>query len=645
MLACRRLGVLLSVLALALVVTATAPAAVQPLSVIDGPSPDVGVLGGAAMSADGTGGVAYLRTQAGQPHVFAARFDGRRWAPPQRVDVGQAYASAWPRIAAADHGRLVVVWAQDGGPGLDGLYSAVVQRGASHFLAPTLIDFAIGEDLATYPSLAMNAEGNALLAYRAISAFTSPALPSGYVQGDVRLARFDGSRWQRLGTPANRNRAAPVPTPTAANAPQVALDASGTGVIAWQEPDDGFIPRIWARRIFGTRLGTAQQASPATVAGQPSNGAADAVALSVSASVRANHAGLGQAAVIYRQQPDPRDRAAQPQLYVNALDIGTSGSTFAGPKGLGTAGDARPSLSLAGEETALVATAQGGAARLGWAGATSATPTLSALGTGDSDPSPIVVAGTDGHGLLATAGPGGGGEVLATELDRGSLVARQALSADPGGPIRALAAGGSGLGDALVAFTQGADGDERIAAAIVDAPPSSFGLTLADGWSRSEHPRLSWDPATDALGGVTYTVAIDGRRVLRTRATAVRLPEGSLQQGSHAVLVTATDALGQTTAAPAGIYRLDRQAPRVSVRVLSRRRVTVTITDPGGTRASGPASQLSTVTWGDGNESDSVTARARHIFKTSKRGRRTVTVTAVDAAGNRTKVARAVTVR
>ena len=76
---------------------------------------------------------------------------------------------------------------------------------------------------------------------------------------------------------------------------------------------------------------------------------------------------------------------------------------------------------------------------------------LAGQGVADSAPPPVVVGGTDARGLLATAGPGGGGEVLATELDGTALVSRQPLSADPGGPIRELAAAGSGWRAAVAA--------------------------------------------------------------------------------------------------------------------------------------------------------------------------------------------------
>ncbi len=58
-----------------------------------------------------------------------------------------------------------------------------------------------------------------------------------------------------------------MPQPTALNSPQVAIDVSGEGLLAWQEPDDDFINRIYARRIFGLVPGNILDVSPASMTG------------------------------------------------------------------------------------------------------------------------------------------------------------------------------------------------------------------------------------------------------------------------------------------------------------------------------------------------------------------------------------------
>src|SRR5690349_15311147 len=90
----------------ALALPAAADARTGPAATIAGPDAAIVDLG-VAMAPDGTGGVVFRRFEDGAPHVYAARYDGERWHAPQRVDVGQRFTSSWPRIGAADHGRLV----------------------------------------------------------------------------------------------------------------------------------------------------------------------------------------------------------------------------------------------------------------------------------------------------------------------------------------------------------------------------------------------------------------------------------------------------------------------------------------------------------------------------------------------------------
>jgi hypothetical protein len=627
----------LAALLLVFALSANARAAVLPAVTIDGPDPAIGALGGVAMAQDGSGGVVYQRAVDGRQHVFAAQFVNGRWGAPQRVDTSLPFDSAWPRIGAANGGRLVVVWAQQTAEGANSLYSAVLDRGATSFLPPTLIDFKLGLFTAVYPSLAMDDAGNALVAYRAVDELQSPDLPDGYVNGEVRVARFNGSRWQRLGVPANRNRAAPQETPTADNAPQVAIDATGNGAVTWQEPDDSFVSRVWARRIFGTRFGIALAASPLTVDGQLNAGAADRPAIAETP--------LGRVVVGFRQLPDARNRSAAPQLLVNQLDESTvaDAGAFSGPQLVGDAGDSPASVDVDTDDT-IVGYSQAGQSMLGFA------PDLPGpVAVRQSDqialaaPPPGVVAGVAGRKVLASASDSGGGEVLVSEFDGNALAEREPVSTSPGGPIRELATAGSGLGDALVAFAQGVDNDRQIAVSVVDSAPAPFLLTLPVGWTHARRPVLSWEAAGNALGQVVYTVSIDGRRIARTRGLTWRLREGAIDQGQHTVKVVATDPQGQDTAADPGAYALDRAPPVVHVTV-RKRTATVTVDDGHGARASGIETDTSSVTdWGDDATTDAFTKRATHRF--TRAGTFKVEVSATDAAHNRIVVDRTIRVR
>src|SRR5262245_29431986 len=302
------LPALLAVLLLAC--ASPALAAISETSLIDGPSPDVLDIGGVAMSEDGSGGIVYRKRVDGRPHIFAAQFTGGEWRPPQRVDLGQNFESSWPRIGAGNRGRLVVTWVQEFGPGSDRMFSAAIDPGATRFQAPVPVDFNVGEATATYPSLAMNRGGTAYLAYRVITD-TSPANPPGYLGADVKVARYGGSLWSVLGSVMDRNPSVPVRTPTAANSPRVGIDIQGNGIVAFQEPGDDFVDRIWARRLFGGTFGIPLQVSPSEWEGAPLRGPADAFSLDV--------AGFSQGAVAFRQQPGEGGKLGSPRIMVNEI--------------------------------------------------------------------------------------------------------------------------------------------------------------------------------------------------------------------------------------------------------------------------------------------------------------------------------------
>ena len=78
---------------------APAGAVILPATTIDGPSAEIIALGGVAMATDGTGGLVYVKTVAGVPHVFASRYAAGQWGPPIRVDRELPYPASQPAIA------------------------------------------------------------------------------------------------------------------------------------------------------------------------------------------------------------------------------------------------------------------------------------------------------------------------------------------------------------------------------------------------------------------------------------------------------------------------------------------------------------------------------------------------------------------
>ena len=148
-------------IAVLLLCAATAQAEISPVAPIDGPSAEIVELGGAAMAADGTGGIVYRKRVEGRAHIFAAQYVGDKWEAPQRVDAGEKFESSFPAIAAGEGGRLLVVWANHYSSTTDGLFAATMDPGSTGFQPPVPVDLNIGQATGTYPSVAMDLSGDA----------------------------------------------------------------------------------------------------------------------------------------------------------------------------------------------------------------------------------------------------------------------------------------------------------------------------------------------------------------------------------------------------------------------------------------------------------------------------------------------------
>jgi hypothetical protein len=629
-----------------------ARAVVSDVHLVDGPSADVVEAGGAAMSEDGTGGLVYLRKVDGHDHVFVAQFAGGAWRPPQRVDVGQNFDSSWPRIGAGDGGRLLVTWVQEFGVESDRMFSATMDPGATSFQTPVPVDLNVGEATSTYPDLAMNRGGQAYLAYRVVTD-TSTSNPEGYIGADTRVARYGARLWSLLGTPIDRNVATPVRDPTAENAPEVGIDIQGQGVVAWQEPDDEFVDRVWVRRLFGASVGIPIQASPSSWEGVPLRGPADAFALDV--------AGFGQTAVAFRQQPGQASRLTAPRTMVNEMPdvFSESAQKFAGAQLVdgGVRGALGPP-SVAVDPRGLYLSGFGeGAATLLASGDEAAAIGVARVDEGRSSlpGGPLVDLAESGAGVAAwVEQQGPTGLVTAQERRADGVDESTSLTAPQGGAVSGLVMGGSGLGDAIVAWRQGGDANSQLAAAVIDAPPDPFLVLLPNGWQRKKRVRIAWDHSPNAIGGVRYSVSVDDEPVregLRTLGAVLKADD--LDNGRHKIQVFATDDLGQETGSRTGQLLVDRRAPKVKLRRKGRR-LTVVVTDGskkvastlrkgsvkvdfgerGGAGASASASARR-------KKGRAPTVRVRHTYRGS--GRFRIRVRARDRAGNRlgwSKVAR-----
>jgi hypothetical protein len=628
----RILSVLLACL---LVPVATASASISDVSVIDGPSGDVVDFGAAAMAPDGTGGVVYRKRVDGRVHIFAAQFDQRGWRPPQRVDNGQRFDSSWPVIGAGNGGRLVVAWVQEFGPSSDRMYSAALDPGASRFQAPVPVDLNVGESTGTYPSLSMNQSGNAYLAYLVVQ---TPAGtdPPGYTRGELRVARYDGTYWSSFGLPLNRNAQAPLRLPAAGASPQVTMDATGNGILAWQEPDDALIDRIWARRLFGTNFGIATQVSPGTWKDQPLRAPADQFSLDA--------AGFGQGAIAYRQQP-----AAGGPLNGTRIMLATipetsspSAAAFGTPRIVDGAGDAAPPVAP-GPPRVAVDRVGDAATVFGFAQRSVLTPAddrevrgLERLDDGRSSipGAPSVDIAASGAAVAAwQVRRGSLGGVGVTERRADGVPVSQTLAAPAGGIVAGFGLAGSGFGDGLVGWVQGG----QVAVAVIDAPPDPFAANAPTDYVRTP-PEIRWDMPAHAIGGVTFTVTIDDDTIAeKLNTTKLQLRPRDLDDGVHVLQVVATDAGGQETTSRPADLKVDQTKPRVRIKRFRNRLVEVAVSDA----TSGVDATSVKTSWGDGKRSAG-RRTAAHRYRGG--GTFRVTVTARDKTGNRVTLRKHVTV-
>jgi hypothetical protein len=643
----------LAVLSVLLLAVGQARAVIQPLHLVDGPSSEIVSLGGVAMAADGTGGIVYLKrvpekvremvggqvveTTVHRVHVFAARYANDQWYPAQRVDVGQPFPSSFPAIAAGEGGRLVVVWVNHYSRTTDGLFSASLAPGSSGFQTPVPIDLNIGQATGTYPSVAMNGAGAALVVYRVITAVSGPSnpeIPPGYVLAEIRMARFDGEYWSSFGVPINRNPAQAMVAPTALNSPKVAIDLTGQGLVAWQEPDDKFINRIYARRIFGTVPGNILQVSPSTFEGHALNGPADEFALDVG--------GFGEGAVAYRQEPAPGSGFLRPRVFVNEIPttFDPHGQNFIGARladGGGAAGLSAPigplSMAVDGKGDYDVGFGSGSES-LDAPGSEAETGKPVRLDDGSSSVpgNPLLTRAEDG--ALAAAWrveEHGAGAVAVLERRADGTPNRQLVSAPRGGAVRELELAGSHRSDAIVGFLQGEGANAQIAALAVRAPPGEFVAETPSSWTRAARIPIEWETPLAGAGQLSYAVLVDDEQVAEgITDTRYTLTRSEVRNGVHRVQIEATDALGQVVDSAPATLKVYRSPPKVKVSIHGAS-VTVRIGEPNK-ESPGVAKSSVRVRFGDRHSAHGRT-KLRHRY--SRAGKYTIVVTADDKAGNK----------
>jgi hypothetical protein len=643
------------VAALALCVCAApAGAVILPAVTIDGPNEEIVGFGGVAMAEDGTGGLVYLKRVDGVPHVFVSRYLGGQWQAPIQADGNQPYAASWPRIAAADGGELVVVWATpfatEHNLPVDELLGSTLGAGSSTFGPPMIVDQNIGAGTGTSPDLAMSSTGQADVVYRVVKDETGqvssvPLLRPGDVVEEVRVAHYNQETWSDLGA-INRDPGVSMRPPTQFNAPLIAVNPTGSAIVVWQEPDIEGVARIWARRLFGRTLNYVLPVSAASFAGAPIGLDADAPSLTFSR--------FGQAEVAYRQAAGPGSPLPGPRIMINTLPDGeaakTSGAEFLGagiadgavPGGTGaTVGP--PSIDIDEKRDIRLLYDSDGVPRVvegndqGLTGVVSLGPPFAG-----SDLAAESVMNPAGGGVSAwpSANPQGVPAVAVREDFPGGAAQTALVSGGAGGPIGELAVGRSTLGDGLVAFQQGSLGDAAIVAARATAPPKELILSTPTGWVKPVHAEVSWEPVLSANGPMRYGVVLDGRLVATPPgALSLRFSARGLGDGVHRIQLLATDVDGQATLSSPESLHVDGTPPAVRIRrARGGHAVSVSIRDP----YSGVDVHAVSVSFGDGHHAG---GRKRLIHRYSHAGIYRIAVRVRDRLGNSAVVRRLVKVR
>jgi hypothetical protein len=642
----RALALSAAVLAL-LAYASAATAEISPVATIDGPSSEIVDFGGAAMASDGTGGIVYRKRVEGRVHIFVAQYVNGGWGKPQRVDAGEQFDSSFPAIAAGEGGRLVVVWANHYSSTTDGLYSATMDPGSTGFQPPVPVDLNIGQATGAYPSIAMNLAGQALVSYRVITAVSGPStpnIPPGYVLDEIRMARFDGQYWSSFGQPLGRDVNQPVPQPTAINSPRVAIDLTGQGLLAWQEPDDSFVNRIYARRIFGMVPGNLLDVSPTTYNGHALNGAVDELSVDV--------AGFGQGAVAWRQEPAPGSGFTHARVF--EAEIPSSFDPHGGAFGVARAVDGLPSADGPGTGIGSVSMAVDGKGGfdVGYGtgdqsfdagGSERGVSKPVRLDSGSEVPGEPVLTRAD-DGALAAAWRvqvHGSGAVAVLERRSDGTPNRSLVAAPHGGAVHALAMGGSHRGDAIFGILQGDGANAQIAAVVVRSPPGEFVTSAPSSWVRSAKIPFQWEAPLAGAGSISYAVLVDDQEVAESvGGTEYTLTRGQIADGVHTVQVEATDSLGQVVDSVPATVKVDRTPPHARVRVRGAS-LRVTVIDGQRGQSSGVRVGSVRVQWGDGGSGRGKTV-LRHGY--ARAGIYTVVITAADNVGNKRTIRKRVRV-
>jgi hypothetical protein len=589
-------------------------------TVVDGPSAAITGLSGLFVARDGTGGLVYLKSVGGVPHVFVSTLSGGAFSGPRQLDTGLGGASSAPVISGNSGGELMVAF-------INGreLYTVLEPSGQAGWTAPQPMYSG-----ASNPSLSVNAFGKAYLAFTA----------SGAGGSDVRTLYFGGGQWAAASPPLDA--AAGDGAGSGAGRPRVVACGDGTAVVVWGEAG-----HIYVRRVLrATPSVTAYRTDPGSYLG----------ASEISADTPVIAAGGDSSYVsVAFAETFAAGAGRQTRVLFNHLIAGRLSGAQAvdGLGGPGTLSADQPNTATTEFGAGFVTAEQASTHNLyalrlsgnAWPAGVMQINSLPALTAPDAVTSP---AGTVSTMIAWQQNPGAGGipEIrLRYAPDGINLNPDQVLSTSSFGPTNAdlgLAAGGDQAGDAAVAWVQGSGNQTRIVTAQLFQAPGGFSPASLFAYSASLTPTLRWSAASEQWGPATYQVKVNGALIAQTTSTSITIPT-PLAQGRHAWQVIAVNRAGAATVARSATVLVDSLPPRATVRLTGQRhpgrslRAFVRAYDTRPGLRSGQVSGVTSVQvkWGDGFK-PFVRSTSVHAYR--RRGRFVLTVIVTDRAGNRTIV-------
>ncbi|MSW84007.1 MAG: hypothetical protein F2832_04565 [Actinobacteria bacterium] len=600
---------------------------------VDGPSANVGVLGGLDLARDGDGLVAWVRTEGGEDHASVALLRAGASRGVFRIDAGQPALTAGPVVAAGNGGRMVVAWAN-----ALGVFAALRPAEGAVFGAPQ----RVGAPGAGAPAIDLSPAGVGYLVWAQGGDVRGAYLPRTGTAFSVYPAPLDADPAREAGAAALR--------------PRVATSADGIGLAVWGEALDGGMTRVVARRLVrGAPSARVVDATAATVQGRTA-GAAELPEVAIEDD--SSYACVGMRQQVQRVAgPDSVPRALLRHLRGSAFEapVAVDGDPDAGATGglrLALNGRGQGLVTAEGAVGAVLASiirddVPGAAVTIGAAGGAGALPAGGFAENYDgvtawfTTPSPGLQSEVQARLLqddpaLAQAPPFGAPALLSGRA--GAFDDPLAgISLGTPDPLGGLEVRTDRTGDAVVAFVQESAAGRTLMLATYDRAPGVPAGTTTTFWRPRRRPLLTWQPSTELWGAVTYTVLIDGVPAATTTGTSVA-PSVALADGLHRWQVVATDIRGQATRSATRNLRIDATPPQLTVRVSRRLAETVLrlrALDRGGSKIT-----TMRVDFGDGSPPlvvEGGRATVRHVFGP---GRHRLRVSARDGAGNATVVSR-----